>query len=232
MRHILFLFISFICQTNIFAQNTVAVSEILTAAAVTKLFPDSIQQALNIRFPIFRVVKYVDKEGQYYCVLTESRNIIPTKKDTFNQKISAIHVKVNNGSFVKLWEINDNINTDKSEQSIWFWTKYADFKDYDGDGLADPIIIYGTSVLNGYQDGRIKFIIYHKGQKVAIRHQNGELDFQRETQVDKAFYDLPASLQKAVKQKIELMTENNQAIFPAGWQAAMKNRMTNFNERN
>ena len=97
--------------------------------------------------------------------------------------------------------------------------------------MADPIIVYGTTAVNGYGDGRIKIIIYYKGQKVAIRHQNGTLDFERETSVDKAFYALPVLLQTAVKQKMELMIKNKQAIFPAGWQLAMKNKKTTINER-
>ena len=97
--------------------------------------------------------------------------------------------------------------------------------------MADLIIVYGTTALNGYDDGRIKIIIYYKGQKIAIRHQNGMLDFERETIIDKAFYSLPTGLQSAVKQKMELMQKNNQAIFPAGWQLAMKNKKTTINER-
>ena len=85
--------------------------------------------------------------------------------------------------------------------------------------------------MNGTADGRIKFVVNYKGQKITIRHQNGVLDFERETQVDKAFYGLPTALQMAVKQKMELMVKNGQAIFPAGWQAAMKAGKTSIHER-
>jgi hypothetical protein len=224
--------IALVCLANAFAQKTTVTSEILTAKQVTELFSDTVRNTLNISFPIFRVYKYSDKAGLYYCILTESRNEITADKDTFNHKIKAINVRTENGLFVKLWEINDNIiKNDYNENSIWFWTKYIEFKDYNGDGLTDPVIIYGTSAANGYDDGRVIFIIYCKGQKIAIRHQNGTLDFERETKVDKAFYDLPQSLQANIKQKIELMMENNQAIFPAGWQTAMKNKKTILNER-
>ena len=215
-----------------FGQKTTVSFEILTTKQATELFPDSIRKGLNISFPIFRVYKYADKTGKYYCILTESRNEITADKDTLNHQIKATNVKADKGSFSKLWEINDNIiKNDNDENCIWFWSKYIDFKDYDGDGFADPIIIYGTSGANGYDDGRIKFLILYKGQKVAIRHQNGVLDFERETKVDKAFYDLPQTLQAAIKQKMELMMKNNQTIFPAGWQTAMKKKKTMFSER-
>lgn len=232
VRQILNLFIALTCVTNAFAQKPTNTFGMLTSKQVEELFPDTICNKLNINFPIFRVYEYADKTAQYYCILTESRNEITADKDTLHHKIKAVNVKAEKGAFTKIWEINDNIiKNDNDETSIWFWTKYIDFKDYDEDGLADPIIIYGTSGANGYDDGRIKFIIYYKGQKVAIRHQNGDLDYERETQVDKSFYDLPQSLQSGIKQKMELMMKNNHAIFPAGWQTAMKNKKTTFNER-
>ena len=231
MRKILSLIIATICFLNIQAQQKQIVPETLTPKQVTELFTEPVRSSLNITFPIFRVYKYTDKADIFYCLLTESQDEIKAGKDTLNSQIKAVHVKSENGQFIKLWEINDQLIKNKEEKSIWFWTKYADFNDTDADGLADPIIVYGTTAVNGYGDGRIKIIIYYKGQKVAIRHQNGTLDFERETSVDKAFYALPVLLQTAVKQKMELMIKNKQAIFPAGWQLAMKNKKTTINER-
>ena len=232
MRHIIFLLIVLTFLTNAFAQKTLVAPDTLSSAQVTELFPDAVRKSFNMKFPILRVYGYSDKSGQYYCVLTESRDVITADNDTFNNKIKAINLKINKGSLVKVWEFSDNIVKGKNdEHSIWFWTKYMDFKDFDNDSLADPIIVYGTSAINGYDDGRIKFLIYHKGRKIAIRHQNGSLDFLRETQVDKSFYDLPQPIQTAIKQKMELMTENEHAIFPAGWETDMKNKKTFFSER-
>ena len=64
-----------------------------------------------------------------------------------------------------------------------------------------------------------------------IRHQNSTLDYERETQVDKRFYELPPTLQVRVKQKMEWMVKNDFAIFSAGWQKAMQNKKIDFNER-
>lgn len=57
-----------------------------------------------------------------------------------------------------------------------------------------------TSGMNGYDDGRVKFIIYYRGQKI-----------------DKRFYALPIKLQETIKDKMNLMVTNNHAIFPYGW---------------
>jgi hypothetical protein len=220
------------CSVIAFSQKPKVSSEILTTDQVAKLFPDSICKALDVGFSIFRVYRFTDKAGEHYCILAESRDEITADMDTLNHRLKATCVRMNKGSFSKIWEINDKvIANDNNEKSIWFWSKYCDFNDYDGDGLADPIIVYGTSGTNGYDDGRIKFITLYKKQKVAIRHQNGVLDYERETKVDKAFYILPLAIQEAIRQKMKLMLDNNQAIFPAGWQTAMKNKKTIFNER-
>jgi len=226
----MFLLIVLTCLTNSFAQQPLVTTDTLTSVQVTELFPGTVRKSFNINFPIYRVYRYSDKSGQYYCVLTESRDVITADNDTFNYKIKAINLKVNKGSLTKVWEFSDNIVKNVNDElTIWFWTKYTDFKDFDNDNLIDPIVIYGTS--NGFRDGRIKFFIYYKGRKIAIRHQNASLDFVRETQVDKGFYDLPQSIQAAIKQKMELMTENEHAIFPAGWETDMKNKKTFFSER-
>ncbi|XZF15486.1 M949_RS01915 family surface polysaccharide biosynthesis protein [Chitinophagaceae bacterium MMS25-I14] len=232
MKLALSLCISLICCVVSSAQKAAVTPAILTTAEVRILFPDTACNRLGISYPIFRVYRYIDKTGLYYCILTESNDGISESKDTLHHDIKAVNVRADRGTFIKTWEINDHVIPEQNEESsVWFWTKYTDFKDYDGNGQADPVIVYGTAGMNGYDDGRIKFIIYFNGKKIAIRHQNGVLDPEKETQVDKAFYDLPQTLQAAIRQKMELMMKNNHAIFPAGWQAAMKNRKTVFNER-
>lgn len=232
LRYFINLFVAFVCTSTAIGQKIKVTSDVLTSKQVVDLFSDSICKTLDISFPIFRVYQYTDKAGQYFCILTESRDKITADKDTINHKIKAVCIKSGKGEFRKLWEITDSIMRNGNDEiSIAFWTKYFDFQDYDGDGLADPVVIYGTTAANGYDDGRIKIMLYHKGKIIGIKHQNAVLDFERKTRVDKLFYTLPQSLQTGIKQKIELITDNNQAIFPAGWQSSMKNKKTLLTER-
>lgn len=231
LRPILFIFLCVFLTTSTSAQSKTGF-EIIAKTKVDQLFPDSTLAALNIRFPIYRVYKYFDKSGTYYCVLTENRKEITSEGDTIKTAIRAINLKKLESGYEKIWEINDKIDSEMhGEKSVWFWTKYVAFTDFDKDGLIEPIIIYGTAGNNNYDDGRIKFIIYHKGKKVAIRHQNGVLDDERDTQVDKSFYSLPIAMQNLVQQKMKLMMDNNHAIFPHGWEKAMKAKKTFFSER-
>lgn len=232
MKHTAIMLLLFFCLNSIYAQNSKVHSEVIPKKQLEGLFPDSLKKSLNINYPIFKAFKYQDKSGNYYCILTENNSSINSKNDTFSDKIRAITILEIKGNFNKLWEINDFIlKNNNLEYNIWFWTKYMDFKDIDGDDLIDPIIFYGTLGKNEFDDGRLKIIIYFKGRKIALRHQNGVLDFEREIQVDKAFYDLPEKMQADIKSKMIEIEKNNQAIFPAYWQKEMLNKKTIINER-
>lgn len=224
----------FLSTTCILGQSQIATSEVLFRQEIARLFTDSLNEQLNITYPIFKVIKCKDKTGQFYIVLTESNDHITDDNDTLNSTIKAFNFYQDNSGFIKKWELYDfkakQVGSDEMESSIWFWSKYSEFADIDNDNEIDPIIIYGTSGKNDIEDGRIKIFIYYKGQKYAIRHQNGVLDFERNTQVSKTFYTLPLKIQNHVKQIMEKLTDDGHAIFPYGWQAAMKAQKLYFDE--
>ena len=206
----IFCLITLFASLSLQAQQKNAVSEVLSHHQVLSIINDSVKKAFNIDMPIFRVYKYTDTSGQYFCVLTESNDsfaIIEGEPDTAHHTIRAIDLKLENGKFIKVWEINDFIKRSFPEISIWFWTKFCEFQDFDNDGLIEPIIVYGTHSTDEINGNRVKFIIYYKGQKIAIRHQDSDLDESRSTEVDKAFHSLPAKLKETIKAKMVLMNK-------------------------
>ncbi|MHA4809356.1 M949_RS01915 family surface polysaccharide biosynthesis protein [Flavitalea flava] len=211
------LFLTFFTPNFLCAQKIGPGYEILSRTQITTLLNDSVKKEFKINYPVFRVYKYEDKSGQYLCVLSESNDSIAKgedKVDTFNHSIKAINLKIDNNRLSKTWELNDFVNMhENGETSIWFWTSYFSFKDYDDDGLIDPVLVYGTSTDNGYDDGRIKFIIYYKGKKIAIRHQNSTLDVGRRTEADASYASLPKKLKDDIQVKMELMKKQGKAIF-------------------
>ena len=218
MKYLICFLLTLPNMTLLKAQQKNSTSEILSLKQIKTIFTDSIKKELKINYPIFRVYKYTDKSGDFLCVLTESSDSIINNKDTFNHSIKAINLKFSKDKLVEVWELNDNtVKNEREENSIWFWTKYLDFKDFDNDGLVEPIIVYGTTAMNGYDDGRIKFIIFYNGQKIAIRHQSGVLDDERQTQIDKAFYSLPQKLKDNIKSKMTLMKKQDKTIFTVTW---------------
>ncbi len=232
MRQIFLHLIVLFCLSNAYGQHkTTAVSN-LTADQINKLFPDSVKRSLDIDLPIVSVYKYADLAGNHYSILTETNDGMSSDTgDSIHQKIKVVTAIDLNGSISKIWEINDYIVKDeRGETSISYWTNYIDFRDIDGDGLIDPIIVYSTKTDNGFSDGRVKILLYYKGQKIAIRALNGTLDGERKVTVDKAFYDLPVALQLAVKLEMEQMEQSGVVIFPR-WREPMNHKKTNFDDR-
>ncbi|MDR6786599.1 hypothetical protein ABIE26_005215 [Pedobacter africanus] len=217
-----------------FGQTKVLSTEILSPQETRKIITDQVHKHFGINYPTRRVYRYTDKSGQFFIVLTESNDLKAGRKDTLHHHIKAYNFQMDKSELLKNWEIYDTITkqpgSNEMENSIWFWTKYTDFKDIDNDGLIDPVVIYGTSGMNHTDDGRIKILIYYKGKKFAIRHQNGTLDFERNTRVDKAFYTLPVKIQEHVKLIMKKMMDDGNAIFPYGWQKAMKAHKVFFDE--
>ncbi len=193
----------------------------LSEEKIKEIFTEKKRQELKILSNIWKVYDYKDKTGNYYLVLTEDKyeeNI--GNRD--NISIKAINYKIENKNWKKTFETNDF--KEKHETGIWFWTRYVYVEDFDNDGIIEPILFYGTNASNGYDDGRIKILIYHKGKKIGIRIQNGILDDERNFTVDATFYVLPKSIQAKVLQQMNAMVENNHSILPYGWQDAMKKK--------
>ncbi|PWV47635.1 M949_RS01915 family surface polysaccharide biosynthesis protein [Chitinophaga sp. S165] len=208
---------------QLYAQQVKSNSEILSPAVTATIFSDNIVKQFNLLHPIRRVYSYHDQSGDYYLALCESIDEI-TKDDTLHQKIKAVNLKKEGNGFVKTWELNDFTNSNNlnnGEESIWFWTKFCEVKDLDRDGITDPLLVYGSSGMNGYDDGRVKIILNYKGQKIAVRHQNSTMDEGRNIQIDAAFYTLPQSIQQHVRALMKTLADKDFTIYPDEYEQAM-----------
>ncbi|NML19409.1 hypothetical protein HHL16_00920 [Pseudoflavitalea sp. G-6-1-2] len=215
------------------AQISAVTHELVSPSSLTWL-TDSLKQVYRLSYPVSSVHHYTDQSGNYYCVFTESLDSVGQKSDSFHYRIRAVNLKLaENGQYSKVWDMNDYVlQRDQSENTIWFWKSYIAFEDIDKDGLADPLIVYGTTTNNGLKNGRVKCMIFYKGEKIGVRHQNGLQTAERNTTIDKSFYAMPAPVQLAVSQRMELWVKNQEAIFSTGWQKSMKSKRTYFDEKN
>lgn len=216
------------------AQTIPPGSKKLTLQQQEKLLPDSVVKRLGIKYPVYAVFGFMEKNKQRYLLLAEKEYKKENEK-SLNDAVQAMILSEDNGMLQSELAVNDFISPGKNsngftDYSIWFWTKYIRLTDIDGDGSVDPVIVYGTAGSNNYDDGKIKIITIYKGRKYAIRHQNGSLDFERNTNVDKEWYSLPVKIQSKLKSAMIEMTGNGHAIFPAGWQKAMAAKKTYFDE--
>ena len=231
MKRFSLLFVALLFSSSLLAQS--AQSKQLQTAEIERIFTPTKKAALGIEYEIYRVYSYSDKSGSYYFVMTENA-YSGINNEVKNDALKGFCIKNDFGQLSNLWSLRDfkkkKSADEGGENSIWFWSKYCSFSDLDGDGLIEPVIVYGTSGINGTGDGRIKILTYYKGVKKAIRHQNGTLDNERNTQVDASFYKLPMAIQKGVRNMMMKITENDHGIFPAGWESAMDQHKGFFDE--
>lgn len=199
----------------------------LSEEKIQQIFTEQKKKELGINFSIWKVYDYQDKTGSYYLVLTEEKIKKPKGSD-LKSAIKAFNFKIENNIWTKTFEINDYKKDE--EESIWFWTKYIYVEDFDNDGIIEPMVIYGTNGYNGYDDGRIKILLYYKGKKIGIRIQNGILDDERNFSIDAEFYTLPKNIKDKIVAQMNLMVQNNHSILPYGWQQKMAKRMTFIKE--
>lgn len=212
-----------------FSQEVVVSSKSLTEQESQQIIDASVKTKFGITFPIFRVYEFNDKTGTNYLVLTE-RDYLKDSLKVKNDTIKAYLFNVKSNKLILQNTIKDFIYPNKAEKNIWFFTKYLQLNDIDGDGIIEPIIVYGTLAANGLEDGRVKIITVYKNKKSAIRHQSGTLDFERGLQLDKTFYQLPAAIQTEVTSLMEKMSNQNSIIFPAGWQKGFSEKKTVIKE--
>ena len=147
----------------VYSQNNLVKSKLLKSSEVDSIFTDKLVKDLEIDFSIYRVYQYEDKSGEYFIVMTENEVECSRNEECFDS-IKAYCFSHLDGRFSLKWKMKDFILNDKNEgsdeYSIWFWTNYFELKDYEEDGLIDPILVYGTVGLNGTSDGRMKILVW------------------------------------------------------------------------
>ncbi|WP_296142411.1 YARHG domain-containing protein [uncultured Flavobacterium sp.] len=200
----------------------------LSTQKIKEIFTESRRKELGINFNIWKVYDYQDKTAKFYLVLTEDNAKQSTNENPMNNAIKAFNFKIDNGIWTKTFETNDTKNA--GELSIWFWSRYIYVEDFDGDGIIEPMIFYGTNGYNGYGDGRAKILLYYKGKKIGIRIQNGILDDERNFSVDAEFYNLPKKVQDKIVEQMNFMVENDHSLLPYGWEKKMAKKMTFIKE--
>ena len=205
-------------------------SQRLSDVEVKTLFTPSFTKQHKIVFDVYRSYRYKDTLGEHYLVLTE-HSYVNQDDETNYDKIRAYSFLVTKGTWTLEWQMKDFMNTKVEEYSIWFWSRYIRLDDLDGDGVVDPILVYGTSGMNFFEDGRMKILIYKNNKKVAIRHQNSLSDFGRHTQVDEYFYKFEDTLQSYVKKIMKEMLSNDHVLFSHGWQESMGKGKLKFLKR-
>ena len=197
---------------------------------IDSVLTPEVRKELTIELDIYRVYEYEDKAGLHLIVMTErasecSYDQFPNPKDS----IQAFCFHQRNGRWNLLWSFADHIENDEDdrcypEYTISHWTKYFEVKDYNRDGLVDPIMVYGSFVTSSIHNRRTRILVFYKGEKRILRHAESNYDFERITYVVPEFYGLPTGILDRVTTIMEQQEENGHALFPSYWKKRMKNR--------
>lgn len=201
----------------------------MSKADVKTFFTPELKEEIGMQLPIFKVREFSDNNGDNMFVFTEELSMV-SGKDTLHNKIKGHFIQKKKGEgWKQVLDVKDFL--DEDEESIWFWTKYSVFEDIDKDGIMDPIIVYGSRHSDTYlMEGRLKIMVIYKGKKVFIRHENAILDQDRVTQVDKAFYELPKSIQNRVRVIIKRIQSNDLGVFSYSLFEEMNMKKTRITE--
>jgi len=222
-----FIFLFLLCfPAFAFAQEVK--TKTLSSTEINSAIPADKRPSLKIQYPIKEAYQYSDKLGTHYLVLTEYANKTSGKVETveaifLDKKAAALENTGGATDFIQDTEVSE-------EHAITWQSSYCLAEDMDGDGEAEVLLTYSSLGINDLDDGRLKMLCYHKGKKYAIRHQNGTLDFERKTTIDRNFYALPKAIQTRIAELMTQLEAENKAIFPAGWQEGMKKKQTLLKE--
>ncbi|MFZ6746731.1 M949_RS01915 family surface polysaccharide biosynthesis protein [Undibacterium sp. JH2W] len=192
-----------------------------TCTDKTWLNADTLKKS-KIVFPVFKHYCYGDQSGNYVLYLTEKQD-----KTYGSEKLSSaveahLFKIASDKSLSNIISIRDR--AENEEAGMEFWSKLTEISDIDRDGNIDPILVYrfykqdGAGTDREAFSGRIKIIMFYKGEKVVIRAITGNLDGERQTTATENFFSLPASVQKHLVKKMEGMYKDNLYGFDNSYQ--------------
>jgi len=116
----------------------------LTKKETASIFTRRRENQLGISNKVYQGYSYKDISGEYYLLLTDHIQEITTEKDTLYDNIYGVSVRKADNQYKKRSTIQDEIDKEW-ETSIGFWNQYSKISDFDNDGIADVILVYGTS---------------------------------------------------------------------------------------
>lgn len=173
----------------------------------------SIDSTNYSELPLYRAYEYGDEDG-YHIVLLCEAPYTSHDKDTLHDRLEAIGLMHDHGGHLVKWRIRDLRERSEQEEDIRFWTKYCRFKDLDGDGHVEPIIVYASYAQEEVR--RLKILTVYRKQKYAVRAVECELDDCRTLQYDASFRQLPQAIQDSVESVMEHLRQEQGVLLKDG----------------
>ncbi|MFZ6875848.1 M949_RS01915 family surface polysaccharide biosynthesis protein [Undibacterium sp. Di27W] len=209
----------------IFLLPVLAFAEAKNSAATctdkTWLNADTLKKS-KVLLPVFKHYCYSDQSGSYVLYLTEKQDRTYGAEKLSSAVEAHLFKIASDKSLSNVISIRDRAESE--EAGMEFWSKLTEIADIDRDGNIDPILVYrfynqdGANTDREAFSGRLKIIMFYKGEKVVIRAITGNLDGERQTTATENFFSLPASVQKHLVKKMEGMYKDNLYGFDNSYQ--------------
>lgn len=176
--------------------------------------PGPVSNADKDSFTVFKRTCYTDASGSYILDLLVNK-AKPAPKSQLSHALQIQLFKLDKGT--RLQSMARDASS-ANEAGVAFLPELIEVGDIDGDGLIDPIIVYrfferDRSLQDDAFSGRIKIIMFYKGQKVAIRAVTGTLDGSRSTTASANFFLLPKKVRSYLVKKMKRMYDDGQFGF-------------------
>ncbi|PXX37907.1 M949_RS01915 family surface polysaccharide biosynthesis protein [Undibacterium pigrum] len=220
-----YLLLPLICTPMLtMAQNQI--DQTICADDAFLLNADTLKKS-KVLLPVFKHFCYRDQSGNYALYLTEKQDKAYAS-EKLSSAIEAHLFKIENDKSLST-PISIRDQASKAEAGLEFWSKLTEITDIDKDGSMDPILVYrfynasdAGKINRDAFSGRIKIILFYKGEKVVIRAITGDLDGERSTTATENFFSLPVAVQTHLVKKMEGMYRDNLYGFDNSYKFAPK----------
>lgn len=176
-------------------------------------------------YQISYVFSYEDAGGSYQVVLGESAyNNFSKMQDRaiFNDAIKGVLCKEEGGYLLKRVEMEDKIWMKGNLFDLRFLPQYTHIDDIDADGFVDPVFVYSTYGMKGYDEGQVSICLIYKSKIFAInlQHDGSKKNAFISGSSDVRFF--PEAIKKHLILLIEKLQEDKICILDDDWSRFFK----------
>ncbi|NDV70407.1 YARHG domain-containing protein [Dysgonomonas sp. 25] len=191
---------------------------------VGKYFAGPLRKSLNlVSYDIRDVYFYSDDTGKHSLILSSiPYDPYDDQGDVFNHIIKVNYCKVEGDRFMYSEnELTDLVMQEAGEIDIRFLTQYTSIDDVNGDGIANPIVVYAVMCDEGYRNGWVKVVVKYGGVLSTVYISNSAEERNPVMSITSGYYALPVEMKGRVKSLLLRIEKDGFLILPDDWEQKM-----------
>ena len=143
---------------------------------VTNLAQNQIPSQIEYKGTVLNAVKWTDKSGENYVVLTDTIKETPSDyiEDEYadTKEIFAYHYVLSNDSMLKLWRVYDYVSKCDYDITVSFFMNAFRITDLNNDSIAEVWLMYKLACRSDVSPATMKIIMHQGKEKYAMRGEN------------------------------------------------------------